>query len=71
MNRYSVLPALSLGGILSVTVVEGSVTGDVYEEFIAKLLEKMQPYPGSNSVLIMDNAKIHKTDELREMVSRA
>lgn len=28
----------------------------------------MNPFPGKNSVLIMDNAIIHKSPELREMV---
>ena len=28
----------------------------------------MNPYPGDNSVLILDNCRIHKTNTLREII---
>jgi hypothetical protein len=59
--RYSVLPALSLNdAILHVEVVEGSFNSDLFKEFIDALLPKMQPFPGPNSVIVMDNCRIHK-----------
>lgn len=67
--RYSVLPALSFSGVLHVAVIEGSVDTDIYEEFIEELLDMMEPYPGPNSVLVMDNAQIHKSDNVKEMAS--
>ncbi|KAJ2995020.1 hypothetical protein NUW54_g7458 [Trametes sanguinea] len=52
--RYSILPALSLNGFLTVRV-----------------LPKMNPYPGPNSVLIVDNCSTHKSEAVREAVEAA
>jgi hypothetical protein len=49
-------------------VVEGSVDSSVYEEFLSQLLDRMQPYPLPNSVLVMDNASIHKTEDVKDMI---
>lgn len=66
--RYSVLPALSIDGALCVAIIEGSVDHIDFQEFITEVLENMTPYPGRNSILIMDNASIHKNEELIDMV---
>lgn len=34
-------------------------------------LPKMQPFPGPRSVLVMDNARIHHSDAISELVARA
>lgn len=69
---YSVLPALSLDGIIHVKVVENAFTMDTFNQFINELLDKMNPYDKhihlKNSVLIMDNCRIHKD---LEMIERA
>ncbi|KIK76451.1 hypothetical protein PAXRUDRAFT_74617, partial [Paxillus rubicundulus Ve08.2h10] len=58
---FSVLPAISLNdGILHCNIVEGSFCGNTFKQFIERLLNNMQPYPASNSVIIMDNCVIHK-----------
>jgi len=62
------LPALSLDGILHVSVVEGSHNGTTFYDFVNGLLDKMNPYPGPKSVLVMDNASIHKSEELIDLV---
>ena len=67
-NRYSILPAISMEGILECMIVEGSYTTDLFTIFIKDLLEKMQPYPAPNSVIIMDNCAIHKAPEIRDMI---
>jgi transposase len=67
--RYSVLPALSLDGVLAVTIVQGSVNGDIFEGFIEELLGYMEPFPAPNSVLVMDNASIHKSINIQEMIT--
>ena len=61
--RYSVLPALSLDGILYVRIVNGSFNYDSFGEFIDGLLDQMNPFPGPNSVILMDNCRIHKQTE--------
>ncbi|KIK81822.1 hypothetical protein PAXRUDRAFT_155184, partial [Paxillus rubicundulus Ve08.2h10] len=36
--------------------------------FIQCLLEKMQPFPFPNSVIVMDNCHIHKHPEIQEFI---
>jgi len=67
-KRYSMLPALSLNGILHLDVREQSYTGASFNAFIDGLLDVMNPFPQKNSVIVMDNASIHKSEELRPMI---
>jgi len=66
--RYSILPALSLDGILSNEIIEGSFTKLTFASFIDGLLDRMNPFPGPNSVIVMDNCRIHKSDLIQEMI---
>ena len=67
--RFSVLPALSLlDGVLHLKVVKGSINTEHFNSFIDALLDNMNPFPAKNSVIIMDNAKIHKSPDLRPMI---
>lgn len=68
MSRYSILPALSLNGIIALEVIQKPFTAATFQNFIEGLLDQMNPWPRRNSVIIMDNASIHKSDELRTMV---
>ena len=68
MARYSVLPALSLDGILYVKIVQGSFTYNSFGDFIDGLLDQMNPFPGHNSVIVMDNCYIHKSEEVLERI---
>ncbi|QRV98782.1 DDE superfamily endonuclease [Ceratobasidium sp. AG-Ba] len=43
-NRVSFLPGMSEDGILALEVVEGSFTADTFRDFVAKVLDKMNPY---------------------------
>ena len=66
--RYSVLPAISLDGILDVKILEGSFDSDSFARFIDGLLYHMNPFPGPNSVIVMDKCCIHKSDLVREII---
>jgi hypothetical protein len=67
--RFSVLPALSLNeGILHVDVVEGSFDTELFYQFIERVLDQMEPYPASNSVIVMDNCRIHKHPSIIELI---
>jgi hypothetical protein len=68
IDRYSVLPALSLGGILYSNIVEGSFNTESFTDFIKGLLDQMQPYPAQNSVIVMDNCRIHHAPAIREII---
>ena len=67
-TKYTILPALSLDGILHLEVVENAVTGDVFRRFLEGLLPHMNKWPLPNSVLVIDNASIHKVAGIRELV---
>jgi DDE superfamily endonuclease len=67
-SRYSILPAISLDGILTVKIVEGSFNTSRFAEFIEELLERMNPFPEVNSVIVMDNCRIHKSNLIAEMI---
>ena len=68
LDRYSILPALSLDGILHVKVLDHLIAGADFLTFIKGLLEQMQPWSLPNSVLVMDNAAIHRVDGIHEMI---
>lgn len=51
---------MSFSEIIAVDCKYGSVDGDVFYDFLrGTLIPRMQPFPGLNSIIIMDNCKIH------------
>ena len=66
--RYSILPAISLTGIVECMIEEGSFNTELFLIFIEDLLSKMQPFPAPTSVIVMDNCAIHKSPEIRELI---
>lgn len=68
-NRFSVLPALSLNdGILHCDIVEGAFDTQLFYTFISRLLDQMQPFPAPNSVIVMDNCRIHKHPDILALI---
>ncbi|KAF9506372.1 hypothetical protein BS47DRAFT_1274517, partial [Hydnum rufescens UP504] len=55
-------------GILHLKIVQGSFNHTLFTEFIKGLLDQMLPFPEPNSVIVMDNFRIHKSDEIVEMI---
>ena len=55
-------------GMIECMVVEGSFNTELFISFIKNLLDKMQPFPHENSVIVMDNCAIHKAPEIRELI---
>ncbi|KAG1798296.1 hypothetical protein EV424DRAFT_1333045, partial [Suillus variegatus] len=51
---------LSLDSILHLEVLDHSFSGEEFADFVAGVLDQMQPWLMPNSVLVMDNASIHK-----------
>jgi hypothetical protein len=66
---FSVLPALSLTeGIIHCDILEGAFDTGSFYTFIERTLDQMQPYPSPNSVLVMDNCRIHKHPAIQELI---
>jgi hypothetical protein len=57
-----------LDGVLHLDILTRSWTAETFEEYVEALLDNMNPYPGKNSVIIMDNASQHHFDGLQDMV---
>ena len=49
---------------------EGAYKSSDFVCFISGLLDVMNPYPEENSVVVMDNASIHKAACLRPMIEQ-
>jgi len=59
---------MSLDGVLHVDVIDQAWNADSFYDFIDGLLDKMGDFPDDNSVLLMDNASIHHSEDLRILV---
>lgn len=73
MIRYSILPALSLeSGVIHVEIVKGSFNTSTFNLFIYDLILKMNRYDPethpSNSVIVLDNCRIHKDEEILQYI---
>jgi transposase len=71
-ERWSILPALSIDGYLDYIIHQGAITADIFVEFVEEMvLPHCSPYPGPRSVLILDNASIHKDPRLQHLCDEA
>ena len=68
MFRFSVLPTISLNSMIDCIVVKEAFNTKLFTTFIERLLDKMNPFPDSQSVLIMDNCSIHKVLEICKLI---
>ena len=70
-KRISVIAAMSTNGVEDFYIVEGSVNGEIFCEYLRNsLLPLLQPFNGtnSNSIVIIDNASIHHLDEACQLI---
>ena len=65
--RYSVLPALTIEGVIYSEVKLGGFNGDEFVAWLVGLLAVMNPYPAPQSVLILDNCRIHHVDGVEDL----
>ena len=60
MNKWSILPLYTYNGFVDWMIIHGSYNADLFIQFLEEhVIPHTNPYPGPQSVLIMDNAKIH------------
>lgn len=70
-QRYQILPAYAQDGIVLSRVFQGSTDATVFEDFIEQLLEHCGRWPEPKSVLVMDNASFHHSEQIEQMCSKA
>lgn len=71
-ERVSAIAALSVTGVLDFKIVRGTTNGDIFLEFIEKeLLPHLMPFDGQNcnSIVVMDNASIHHSEKVIELIA--
>ncbi|KAL6303493.1 hypothetical protein BKA93DRAFT_715925, partial [Sparassis latifolia] len=58
---------ITLDGIIFSHIKVGGYNGEQFIEYIQGLLEVMNPYPGPQSMLVMDNCRIHHVVSVEEL----
>lgn len=70
--RWSILPAYTIGGYIATVLFQGSINKERFEDFIIDyVLPRCTPFPGRNSVLIMDNCSIHRSEVIVQACASA
>ena len=68
-NRVSILAALNVNGFMCWETTEGTFTRQRFHDaFAQSVIPKLNPWPLPNSIVIMDNAKIHMYKELEDAI---
>lgn len=67
-KNISLLAALSVEKVLTSVSIYGSVDGVTFEAFIR---QKLIPHLQENACIVMDNAKIHQGEMVRELLEKA
>lgn len=71
-QRVSAIAALSIDRVLDVKFVNGSISGEIFSQFIElNLLPHLFPFNGSNpnSIVVLDNASVHYNEKVRKLVN--
>jgi hypothetical protein len=60
-EQWSILPAMTIHGYMSYTVFQGAITSELMKEFLEyQVLPFCNAHPAPNSVIVLDNASIHR-----------
>lgn len=70
-QRYQILPAYTQDGILLARVFQGTTESAVFENFIEQLLHYCGRWSEPNSVLVMDNSSLHRTERVGQLCADA
>lgn len=65
------IPAYSRDRVVLRRAFQGSTDADVFEDFIEHLLQHCNRRPAPKSVLIIDNASFHRTENIQRICSDA
>ena len=70
-SRWSILPAIGINGYLEYEIFHGSFNSERFENFVKKLLLKMNRFPLPRSVLVMDNVSTHHSPLVAHLCQQA
>ncbi|KAI9148659.1 hypothetical protein HJFPF1_08368 [Paramyrothecium foliicola] len=70
-QRYQILPAYTVEGILLTRIYTGSTDAELFEDFVKELLHYCGTWPEPKSVLVMDNASWHQKEKIEEICDAA
>ncbi|KAF4460559.1 transposase [Fusarium albosuccineum] len=70
-QRYQILAAYTQDGIELARVYPGSTDAAMFKDFIEQLLRGCGQWPQPKSVLVMDNASFHRSEEIEQMCTNA
>ena len=64
-ERWSILPVLTVEGYISYIIFQGALTAALFKDFVEyQVLLNYTPYLGPRSIIVLDNASIHKSARL-------
>ncbi|KAF8994283.1 hypothetical protein BDQ17DRAFT_1194522, partial [Cyathus striatus] len=66
--QFSILPVLTLDGIISHDIILGSVTSSLFLKFLNDHIPYTNPYSGPRSIIVVDNCNIHHSKEVRQLI---
>ena len=70
-TRYGILAARNYAGVMKYKILDTNTNSAEFIKFIVgDLLPLMNPYPGPNSVLVLDGASYHKSAAFRRIMNR-
>jgi len=65
-----VLAALSIDGLIGWSITDGTFNADRFIEGLRNtVVPYLQPWPGKNSVVVMDGAAIHKDPRVQDLIT--
>lgn len=70
-ERVSVITAMNMNGVLDLKVVRGTVTGEIFKDFIEnQLLPHLVNFDGynPNSIVILDNCSVHHVPGITDTI---
>lgn len=70
-KKRQILPAYAQDGVLFHRIYDGSIDGEIFENFIEELLQYCGRFPAPKSVLVMDNVSFHHSQKILDMCNKA
>ena len=68
-TRVSAMAAMTADGVLAYDLTTGSVTAEKFFDFLrGSAIPNMQPFPGQNSILVLDNCSIHHAHDVETLL---